>query len=168
MSVHLLTKPLVEAVAAFHDATKVDAVVEALKQAGFRNDALSLLAGEEAVGKKLGQRYERVEELEDDEGAPRVTYRPQADLDDSEDTTIGSLTFFARGHRCRHGRGVRRRGRGSGDRYRYCRCSDRDGSDPLAGSRAYRSPTGAAGAWRSAPLGQHTDRRPSRGVPLVS
>lgn len=94
MSVHLLTKPLVEAVAVFHDAMKLDAAVEALKQAGFKNDALSLLASEDAVEKKLGHRYERVEEMEDSEEAPRVTYRTQADLDDSEGTIIGSLTFL--------------------------------------------------------------------------
>lgn len=94
MSVHLLTKPLVETVAVFHDATKLDAAVEALKQAGFKNDALSLLASEHAVEKKLGHRYERVEELEDSEEAPRVTYRTQVDLDDSEGTIIGSLTFL--------------------------------------------------------------------------
>ena len=94
MSVHLLTKPLVEATAVFHNAKKLDAAVEALKQAGFKNDALSLLASEDAVEKKLGHRYERVEEMEDSEDAPRVTYRTQADLDDSEGTIIGSLTFL--------------------------------------------------------------------------
>ncbi|MGH1482730.1 MAG: hypothetical protein ACRBM6_29145 [Geminicoccales bacterium] len=94
MSVHLLTKPLVEAVAVFHDAAKLDTAVEALKKAGFKSDALSLLASEHAVEKKLGHRYERVEELEDSEEAPRVAYRTQADLDDSEGTIIGSLTFL--------------------------------------------------------------------------
>ena len=94
MSVHLLAKPLVEAVAVFHDAAELDAAVDALKKAGFKNDALSLLASEHAVEKKLGHRYERVEELEDCEEAPRVTYRTQADLDDSEGTIIGSLTFL--------------------------------------------------------------------------
>ena len=94
MSVHLLAKPLAEAVAVFHDATKLDAAVEALRKAGFKSDALSLLAGEHAVEKKLGHRYERVEELEDSEEAPRVAYRTQADLDDSEGTIIGSLTFL--------------------------------------------------------------------------
>ena len=94
MSVHLLTEPFVEAVAVFHDAAKLDAAVEALKKAGFKNDAISLLASEHAVEKKLGHRYERVEELEDSEEAPRVAYRTQADLDDSEGTIIGSLTFL--------------------------------------------------------------------------
>ncbi|MDH3662708.1 MAG: hypothetical protein OEU92_22210 [Alphaproteobacteria bacterium] len=94
MSVHLLTKPAVEAVAVFHDAAKLDAAVEALRNAGFSNDALSLLASEHAVEKTLGHRYERVEELEDNEEAPRIAYRTQADLDDSEGTIIGSLTFL--------------------------------------------------------------------------
>jgi len=94
MSLHLLTKSLIEVVAVFHDATKLDAAVDALKQAGFKNDAISLLASEHAVERKLGHRYQRVEELEDSEEAPRVTYRTQADLEDSEGTIIGSLTFL--------------------------------------------------------------------------
>ncbi|MDH3659594.1 MAG: hypothetical protein OEU92_06120 [Alphaproteobacteria bacterium] len=94
MSVHLLTKPSVEAVAVFHDAAKLDAAVEALKKAGFANDAISLLASEHAVEKKLGHRYQRVEELEDSDEAPRVAYRTQAEIDNSEGTIIGTLTFL--------------------------------------------------------------------------
>ena len=94
MSVHLLTKPLVEAVAVFHDAAKLDAAVEALKKTGFANDAISLLASEHAVEKKLGHRYQRVEELEDSDEAPRVAYRTQAEIDNSEGTIIGTLTFL--------------------------------------------------------------------------
>jgi hypothetical protein len=85
---------MIEAVAVFHDAARLDAAVEALKKAGFSNEALSLLASEHAVEKKLGHRYERVEDLEDSEEAPRVVYRTQANLDDSEGAIIGSLTFL--------------------------------------------------------------------------
>lgn len=94
MSAHTRTTPMVEAVAVFHDAAKLDAAVDALKKAGFKDEALSLLASEDAVEKKLGHRYERVEEMEDSDEAPRVAYRTQADLDDSEGTIIGSLTFL--------------------------------------------------------------------------
>lgn len=94
MSVHLQTAPKIEAVAVFHDVAKLDEAVEALKKAGFKNDAISLLASEHAVEKKLGHRYERVEELEDSDTAPRVTFKTQADIDDSDSAIIGSLTFL--------------------------------------------------------------------------
>ena len=55
-----------EAVAVFHDVSELDAAVEELRAAGFANDDISLLASEDAVARKLGHRYERVEELEDD------------------------------------------------------------------------------------------------------
>jgi hypothetical protein len=83
-----------EAVAVFDDVSELDAAVEELRQAGFEGDAISLLATEDAVQKKLGHRYERVEELEDEPEAPRVTYRTPAALGESEDMLIGSLTYL--------------------------------------------------------------------------
>ncbi|MDX1541559.1 MAG: hypothetical protein R3349_09170, partial [Geminicoccaceae bacterium] len=44
--------------------------------------------------RKLGHRYERVEELEDDPDAPRRAYRTRESLGESEDMLIGSLTFL--------------------------------------------------------------------------
>ena len=83
-----------EAVAVFHDVSDLDAAVEELRAAGFDKDDISLLATEQAVKRKLGHRYERVEELEDDPGAPRVAYRTRASLGESEDRLIGSLTYL--------------------------------------------------------------------------
>jgi hypothetical protein len=83
-----------EAVAVFDDVSDLDAAVEELRQAGFERDAISLLATEHAVQKKLGHRYQRVEELEDEPDAPRVTYRTPAALGESEDMLIGSLTYL--------------------------------------------------------------------------
>ena len=83
-----------EAVAVFHDVSKLDAAVEELRAAGFNKHDISLLATEQAVSRKLGHRYERVEELEDDPAAPRVAYRTRASLGDSEDRLIGSLTYL--------------------------------------------------------------------------
>ena len=83
-----------EAVAVFHDVSDLDAAVEELRAAGFGKHDISLLATEEAVSRKLGHRYERVEELEDDPEAPRVAYRTRASLGDSEDLLIGSLTYL--------------------------------------------------------------------------
>jgi hypothetical protein len=83
-----------EAVAVFHDVSNLDAAVEELRAAGFGHDEISLLATEQAVNRKLGHRYERVEELEDDPAVPRVAYRTRASLGDSEDRLIGSLTYL--------------------------------------------------------------------------
>jgi hypothetical protein len=83
-----------EAVAVFHDVSDLDAAVAELRAAGFGHDDISLLATEQAVNRKLGHRYERVEELEDDPAAPRVAYRTRSSLGDSEDRLIGSLTYL--------------------------------------------------------------------------
>jgi hypothetical protein len=83
-----------EAVAVFDNVRELDAAVEELKGAGFKKGDISLLATEDAVAKKLGHRYERVEELEDDPKAPRTVYRTRGSVGDSEDMIVGSLTYL--------------------------------------------------------------------------
>ena len=84
----------IEAVAIFHDVADLDKAVEALIEARFDKEDVSLLASEAAVEEKLGQRYERVEEMEDDPGAPRVAYRTLADFAENERTIANSLTYL--------------------------------------------------------------------------
>ena len=88
------TDKVTEAVAVFHDVSSLDAAVEDLRKAGFKRGDISLLASEDAVEKKLGHRYERVEDLEDAPDAPRVTYRTRASLADTEGVIVGSLTYL--------------------------------------------------------------------------
>lgn len=88
------TAKVTEAVAVFHDVSALDAAVEDLRKAGFKRSDISLLASEDSVEKKLGHRYERVEELEDAPDAPRVTYRTRASLADTEGVIVGSLTYL--------------------------------------------------------------------------
>jgi hypothetical protein len=83
-----------EAVAVFHDVSELDATVEELRHAGFARGDISLLATEQAVQKKLGHRYQRVEELEDEPAAPRVTYKTPTSLAESDDMLVGSLTYL--------------------------------------------------------------------------
>lgn len=83
-----------EAVGVFDDVAALDLAVEALRQAGFAKDAISLLASQDAVEQKLGHRYERIQELEDDPEAPRKAYRTRDDLGESEDLMIGGLTYL--------------------------------------------------------------------------
>jgi hypothetical protein len=83
-----------EAVAVFDDVSELEAAVEDLRAAGFKKDAISLLASEDSVVRKLGHRYQRVEELEDEAGAPRVVYKTRASIGESEDVIVGSLTYL--------------------------------------------------------------------------
>jgi hypothetical protein len=87
-------KTVREAVAVFDNVGQLDAAVEELRHAGFARGDISLLATEDAVQKKLGHRYERVEELEDVPDAPRVVYKPPTALAESDDMLIGSMTYL--------------------------------------------------------------------------
>ncbi|MGH6944501.1 MAG: hypothetical protein ACREH6_09810 [Geminicoccaceae bacterium] len=83
-----------EAVAVFDDVSALDAAVLELRKAGFKRGDISLLASEDAVERKLGHRYERVEDLEDEPDAPRVAYRTRDSIGESEDLIVGSLTYL--------------------------------------------------------------------------
>jgi hypothetical protein len=83
-----------EAVAVFDEVDELDAAVEDLLEAGFKKAEMSLLASEESVKKKLGHRYERVEEMEDEPDAPRIAYRTRASIGESDDVIIGTLTYL--------------------------------------------------------------------------
>jgi hypothetical protein len=83
-----------EAVAVFDDVSSLEAAVEDLREAGFADDAISLLAGQDAVEKKLGRMYQRVEELEDDPRAPRTAFVSERNLGERENRVLGSLTVL--------------------------------------------------------------------------
>lgn len=93
MSTHTKTNAI-EAVAIFHDVSSLDEAAEALIEAGFGRDDISLLASEAAVEEKLGHRYEKVKDLEDDSDAPRVAYRTLADFAENERSIANSLTYL--------------------------------------------------------------------------
>lgn len=63
-----------EAVGVFHDEKSLQGAVDELLVAGFDRSSLTLLASEHAVTEKLGHRYEKVDEIEDDLSVPRVAY----------------------------------------------------------------------------------------------
>lgn len=83
-----------EAVAVFDDVSSLEAAVEDLRTAGFAEEAISLLAGQDAVEKKLGRMYQRVEELEDDPRAPRTAFVSEKNLGERENRVVGSLTVL--------------------------------------------------------------------------
>lgn len=69
-----MTRTLREVVALFDDAKALEEAVFALETHGFDRAAFSLLADEAAVAGKLGHRYRRVAEMEDEPAAPRETF----------------------------------------------------------------------------------------------
>jgi hypothetical protein len=83
-----------EAVAVFDDVGDLEAAVEDLKEAGFPEDAFSLLAADEAVERKLGHVYRRVEEVEDEADVPRRRYAALNRLGDREDRVASAVTML--------------------------------------------------------------------------
>ena len=80
-----------EAVGVFADAPSLQGAIDELLSMGFETEALSLLASEEAVEDKLGHKYQKVAEMEDDPDAPRRPYVPRKTLQDAERTAVGAL-----------------------------------------------------------------------------
>jgi hypothetical protein len=64
-----------EVVGVFADAATLEAATEELHARGFDAARLTMLASEAAVVKKLGHKYTKIEELEDDPAAPRARFR---------------------------------------------------------------------------------------------
>lgn len=69
-----MTHSVREVVAVFDDVKALERAVTDLEAKGFGRSAISLLASEEAVKQKLGERYQRVEQMEDNPKAPRETF----------------------------------------------------------------------------------------------
>lgn len=63
-----------EAVGVFHDEKTLQDAADELMISGFDRSFLSILAGHRTIEKTLGHRYERVADLEDEPGLPRLAY----------------------------------------------------------------------------------------------
>jgi hypothetical protein len=61
---------------------------------GFDRAGINLLAREEAVADKLGHKYKKVEEIEDDDAAPRADYVDVESLDEAKGSLIGGLFYI--------------------------------------------------------------------------
>jgi hypothetical protein len=84
-----------EVVAIFDDAETLESAVFELETHGFDRAAISLLASEEAVERKLGKRYRRIEEMEDAPNAPRETFFSRASRLEAEFGLAPALAFVA-------------------------------------------------------------------------
>jgi hypothetical protein len=83
-----------EAVGVFDDEPSLRNAVDELLVAGFDRSSLSLLASEHVVEDKLGHRYDKVAELEDDTGVPRVAYVGKDSRVEGESVAISGLAYI--------------------------------------------------------------------------
>lgn len=83
-----------EAVAVFHDQQSLDAAIEDLEEHGFDRAEISLMASEEAIKKKLGDRYKRLEDAADDPATPRQPVVFPEDVGAGEGALIGGLAYI--------------------------------------------------------------------------
>jgi hypothetical protein len=86
-----------EAVGVFEDSTRLQEAIDELLSAGFDRAELSLLAGEDAVAEKLGHRYKKVQEIEDDTSLPRQAYVSPESIGDAQGGLIGGLMYVGAG-----------------------------------------------------------------------
>jgi hypothetical protein len=84
-----------EAVAVFDDADTMQDAIDDLLSSGFDRAELSLLASEETVDEKLGHKYQKVAELEDDAAVPRTRYYvSQEAISEGEYVFTGGLVLL--------------------------------------------------------------------------
>lgn len=87
------TQTIREAVGLFDDAEALEAAVDELESSGFDHAAINLLAGKRTVDKKLGHRFAKTADLEDDPDVPRTAYVARESVGDAEGALIGGLTY---------------------------------------------------------------------------
>lgn len=84
-----------EAVAVFDDADKLYAAIDELQEHGFSRADLCMLADEEIVQSKIGDRFWTAERLEDDPDAPRKPYFSEESLGAAEGALISAPLYVA-------------------------------------------------------------------------
>jgi len=82
-----------EVVGVFGDADSMQDAIDELLTSGFDRSEISLLAGEDAVVAKLGHKYTKVEEIEDEADVPRADYIATESLGAAEGAIMGGLMY---------------------------------------------------------------------------
>lgn len=82
-----------EAVGVFADADSLEQAIDDLLTSGFDRAEVSLLAGEDTVEEKLGHKYRKASELEDEATVPRTAYVSTESIGDAEGGLIGGLLY---------------------------------------------------------------------------
>ena len=82
-----------EAVGVFDSANTLQEAIDDLLSSGFNRAELSLLAAEKTVEEKLGHKYQKIAELEDDPIVPRCCYISTESIGGAEGGLIGGLMY---------------------------------------------------------------------------
>ena len=82
-----------EAVCVFQDETSLQAAADELMSSGFDRSHLSLLAGQKTVEERLGHKYEKVAEIEDDTAVPTLAYVGKDSRTEAEAAVISGLAY---------------------------------------------------------------------------
>jgi len=82
-----------EAVGVFHDESAMQRAVDELLLAGFDRSNLSLLASARAVEEKLGHKYDKVAEVEDDLSVPRAVFISKDSRVEGETAIVSGLAY---------------------------------------------------------------------------
>jgi microcompartment protein CcmK/EutM len=82
-----------EVVGVFSDEETLQDAIDELMSSGFDRAEISLLASEAAVDEKLGHKYKKVSDLEDDGNAPRTHYVSLESIGAAEGAVIGTLVY---------------------------------------------------------------------------
>lgn len=83
-----------EAVGVFSTPDTLQEAIDELMSSGFDRADLSLLAAEQTVQQKLGHKYKKVAELEDNATVPRCCYVSTESVGDAEGGIIGGLGYI--------------------------------------------------------------------------
>jgi hemerythrin-like domain-containing protein/Flp pilus assembly pilin Flp len=83
-----------EAVGIFLTSADLQRAIDTLLSSGFNRADLSLLANAGTVDDKLGYRYKKIEDLEDDPSVPRTAYVSPEAIGDAEGGLIGALFYI--------------------------------------------------------------------------
>jgi len=83
-----------EAVGVFTSPETLQEAIDELMSSGFDRADLSLLAAEKTVEQKLGHKYQKVADLEDNATVPRCCYVSIESVGDAEGGVIGGLTYI--------------------------------------------------------------------------
>ncbi len=93
MSATQETNTIREAVGFFATVDTFESAIDDLMSSGFDRAELSLLATEQSVEEKLGHKYQKVTELEDEAAIPRRSYVSTESVGDAEGGLIGGLLY---------------------------------------------------------------------------
>ncbi len=84
---------VLETVAVFHKPDNFQDAIDELMHSGFDRADLSFAASEKSIEEKLGHRYRKIAELEDDAAVPRSSYVGPESVHEAEAALVG-IPFY--------------------------------------------------------------------------